>query len=541
MKKYFPPIFLILISVLPLAPLFSSNLFLGHDTESHIARLVAFYTSLSEGNLIPRWAGNLNLGYGHPVLMFLYPLTNYLGSFFHLLGFSFINSVRLVFIVSFIASGLTMYLFVKEIWGKTAGMLSAVIYLLSPYRFVDLYIRAALGEHLAFVFLPLVLWSFYKLSKNLNSQNLILSSTSLALLILSHNAISLIFMPFFIIYLLVLIKENKFSRAITIYFIICFFLGFSLSAFFWLPAFYEGKYTLRDILTDKEILNRLISFRRLFNFSWNFGGSETLPVQIGIINLLTLIFFPIFLFLKKKIKYQFIFILSFLFCILYLFLTIEPSRFIWEKVTLIQKFQFPWRFLSGVVLFTSLLTIPIIASLKGKIRFLIASSIIFFALIFSSPQWKTAGYLTKTDAYFIKDYQGTTDTGESSPIWSIRGMEAPPKAPLEVIEGNAKYKTLNRQTNKHEYKISAKSKTRLVDNTLYFPGWKVYVDGRETNIEFQDINYRGLITFWVNKGNHEVKIIFHETKLRIFSNYLSLLSIFIVILIAFKSRLPKKS
>src|SRR5579872_5283308 len=84
-----------------------------HDGQDHIARIANFYLNLQQGVIVPRWAENLNWGYGHPILEFLYPLPSYIASLFHFLGLSFIDSTKWVFILAEIASGLTMYHFVK--------------------------------------------------------------------------------------------------------------------------------------------------------------------------------------------------------------------------------------------------------------------------------------------------------------------------------------------------------------------------------------------------------------------------------------------
>jgi len=76
---------------------------------------------------------------------------------------------------------------------------------------------------------------------------------------------------------------------------------------------------------------------------------------------------------------------------------------------------------------------------------------------------------------------------------------------------------------------------RIRENTLYFPGWVVLVDGVETEIEFQDPSNRGLITFYVNKGNHIVNVLYKETKIRLFSNAISFISLIIsIVLIMFQ-------
>src|SRR3989339_786043 len=90
---------LFFISLLPLIGLVPNSLPITHDGADHVARIANFFQGLSEGVIIPRWASNLNWGYGHPILMFLYPLSSYIGSFFHTLGFSFVSSVNLVFVV----------------------------------------------------------------------------------------------------------------------------------------------------------------------------------------------------------------------------------------------------------------------------------------------------------------------------------------------------------------------------------------------------------------------------------------------------------
>ena len=79
-----------------------------------------------------------------------------------------------------------------------------------------------------------------------------------------------------------------------------------------------------------------------------------------------------------------------------------------------------------------------------------------------------------------------------------------------------------------------------MDNTVYFPGWQVEVDGNKAPIQFQDPNYRGLITFNVPKGMHNIEVIFGESPVRVVSNYLSLLGLVaVVILFALRSTIDK--
>jgi hypothetical protein len=101
-----------------------------------------------------------------------------------------------------------------------------------------------------------------------------------------------------------------------------------------------------------------------------------------------------------------------------------------------------------------------------------------------------------------------------------------------VIEGSGKIIQEKRKTTRHDYTVHSQTdKVRIRENTLYFPNWEVYVDGKKTNIEFQDRLNRGLITYWLPMGEHRVSIQFKDTKLRMVANLLSILT-FVTIFIA---------
>ena len=253
-------LYIFLISIIPLINLLTPGLPVTHDGLDHVARIASFYSSLSEGNIIPRWSGNINWGFGHPVLMFLYPLPSYIASFLHFIDISYINSLKLLFGISYILSGIFMYAWLRKIVSNIPALIGATIYLFSPYRFVDLYVRGAIGEHVAFTFMPLVMLSLWylfntKIQKSLKVLflNLIFVPFTVALLILSHNAISLLFIPYIFFYVLYLYYEKK-SKVKIIIAIFSILYGFLISFFFWFPAFIEGKYTLRDIVTKNKYI-----------------------------------------------------------------------------------------------------------------------------------------------------------------------------------------------------------------------------------------------------------------------------------------------
>jgi uncharacterized integral membrane protein len=528
-KKFFIPFFIILISIIPLLDLFHPGLPLTHDGQDHVARIANFYQNLSEGNIIPRWAGNLNWGYGHPILMFLYPLPSYTTSLFHFLGFSLIDSTKIVFGVAFLLSGLTMYLWIKNLFGVHVGIVAGMLYMLAPYRFVDLYVRGAMGEHVAFIFPPLICYFLYKLSKKNSHLFVVGGGLSVAGLLLSHNAISIMFFPLIFLYALYILWRSKNKMPLAISYMLFAMLGFALSSFFWIPAFFEGKYTLRDIVTTGEYASRYVRLEQFLYGSWSFGGTGEFSVQLGIVHWIMIAGSVALLSLKKTANEHKKFIVGLLIIIaIALFLMISQSSILWQNITLLQKFQFPWRFLSVVVFCSAVLGALVVSGVSKNYKKYVVGIVIFMTLFFSKDYMHAKGYLYKNDSFLSGIYNGTTDTGESSPIWSIRFMEKRPKAHMEIASGDAVIKELSRRTTVHAYEINATEKSRIVENTLYFPGWDVFVDGKKADIEFQDPAHRGLMTFFVDKGNHKVEVRFGETKLRALADLISAAALLIM-------------
>jgi uncharacterized membrane protein len=534
-KKHLGIIVLVLISLIPLFGLLQPGLPLTHDGQDHVARIANFYQSLSDGNIVPRWAGNLNWGYGHPILMFLYPLPSYVASFFHFLGFGFVDSLKIVFALSFVFSGLAMYLFAREIFGKEGGILAGALYMFAPYRFVDLYVRGAIGEHIAFIFPPLILYFMLMLSKKYSARNFIFCAASLAGLVISHNAITIMFAPIILCYLLILVLSNKNRKELAVRLFAALVLGVGLSAFFLIPAFFEGKYTLRDIVTEKEYGNRFVNPLTLIYSPWSYGITGQFSVQIGLLQLVGVLG-SVFWFVKfgKKSILRPIYLLFILIFGASIFIMLSQSKFIWDTFSILQKFQFPWRFLSVTVFSSALLSAFLILLIPKKRRVIFALCIVVLLVAVNINYIKPKGFLVKPESFYSSIYNGTTDTGESSPIWSIRFMEQRPSARREVLTGEAKIKEISRNSTKHIYEANViSSNARIVENTLYFPGWNVYVNNIKTNIEFQDPLNRGLMTFYLREGVNRVEVKFEDTGIRKGSNIVTIISFILLLLLAF--------
>ncbi len=117
-SSYFFIIFyIVLISIPLLIPYFHSGYFPTHDGEWAVVRLSDMFRELKDMQIPARFSGNLNSGYGYPLFNFAYPFPYYFGILFHILGFSFVNTTKILFALTIPFSALLCFL-LQEIFGK---------------------------------------------------------------------------------------------------------------------------------------------------------------------------------------------------------------------------------------------------------------------------------------------------------------------------------------------------------------------------------------------------------------------------------------
>lgn len=513
--KYRYYFLVLLVSLFPLAPFFvTSDLVHTSDGLVHIPRIAAFFKSLSDGQFPVRWAGDLNYGYGMPIFSFMYQLPYLISSLF--IVFGLVNAFKLTLAVSFLFSGVFMYLFAKEFFkDEKKALLVTLLYQFAPFHLVELLVRGSFGELFTYTFLPLVLYGVVRLEKKYTWANFFLVSLATFLLVISHNAVSLAFFGVVVLFVPFFINKKKW--------LLCFsalFCGLGLASYYFIPAILEHKYTLGDVYMQDLYKSNFAPW--YYFFIPNILKSETfrmgaVSMQFGLFHVLA-IFAGLFLLIKKKKDFSRVVLFSLLLIGISLFFMQPVSTVFWEKLSLLRQFQFPWRLLSVVAFATSFLGIIFFKFklLSNKLVFYFVCFLIIFSTVF---YWVPQEGFDKVNESYYKNFPLTTTYyGETDVIWTAGEFKAYPKTSVESIEGEAVIANYKKKSNIHTYSVTSKGQSKLVDHTEYFPGWKVYVNGKPVLIEFQDQNYRGEITFFVPPGVSDVRVVFGESPIRAVAN-----------------------
>ncbi|MBI4096927.1 MAG: glycosyltransferase family 39 protein, partial [Candidatus Levybacteria bacterium] len=279
-RKYPEFFILFTVSLIFLLPVLTGGFFLSHDSVTHVARTASYEKALSDGQLPPRWAEQANYGYGSPFMILFYPLASYLMIPLHLAGLSLESSYLVFNIIVFLLTSVGFYLWMRQLFPKAVALAAAIFYTALPYHFLIFYVRGAPGEALAFALLPFLFYCIEKISKKFSFSLILILGMLYAALMLSHNGISLIFTPIFLIYSFLRQKRAVLSVFSAIG------MGLLLSAHFWLPALEEAKYTnFLYYFGNMYKEHFLYGLTPIFS-SWGFGPAVNKPgglsAQVGI-------------------------------------------------------------------------------------------------------------------------------------------------------------------------------------------------------------------------------------------------------------------
>jgi len=546
-------ILLFVISIPTFIKMARPGYFPMHD-DMQAMRVLQLDRCVNDGQLPCRWVPDMGYGYGYPQFIFYSPLPYYSMEAFHLLGFSLLDSVKIVMSLGFLLAGMTMYLLGSSLWGRAGGLLSAILYLYAPYRASDLYSRGAVAEFTAMVFLPLIFYAIREFIKTKQTKNLIILSLSYSGLLLSHNLTTLAFTPLAAIWGLFYLYHYRRFRLLP-HLIFSALLGVGLSAFFVLPAFFEKPFVHLETMTVGyfNYLAHFVSLGQLFFSSfWGFGSSELGPYDdlgfaIGTLHWFLLGIALIFALLRfrRQRQYALPVLLLGLFFISSVFMTHQRSVFIWNNLPFLKYFQFPWRFLVIATFASSAAGGSLLAftsHLPTRKWLLITLS--FLVILLNFNFFKPQSWINITDQEKFSgpswDKQMTISIFDYLPIFANMPPSQPAPNQPELLEGAATVTDYQKGSHWQSGNLEVISDQATIRLPLfYYPGFTLTLDNKTHPLTYD--NPLGLITFTTPQGNHSFHVKLESTPIRRFSDILTLASLASLIIFSIRVYNQKKN
>ncbi|MCA9373412.1 glycosyltransferase family 39 protein, partial [Candidatus Woesebacteria bacterium] len=513
-KKLNPPVLLLLFSLLPIISIFRTGVYQSGDLTLHTTWLMSFFRSLSEGNIFPQWAADRVGGLGYPTFTFQYQTPYYLASLFHFLGLSFITSAKMVYVAAYLASAVTMYLWAKEEFGKKAAFVATFLYQFSPYYLVQMHFVNSFGETLSFAVLPLAFFGIIKYVSTLKYRWFVFAAVGFALTILTHQTVGLTSSLFLAVYLvLTSLRYNRSPKQIFVG-LLALLCGVLLTAYYWLPALQLSQYIQQASNHTMFFAN----FRDFFFTPWKFGllyqGSlGEVGWILGYPQWIVIALFSFLLFKNKIAKTDRSRALFFFssFCVLFILMQSVTKPF-WQ-LPLVNNFRLSTRLLLITAFFVSAvgaITVRNVSFLRlerlikirnskeqtkqqhffKKIRSnLFGICICSLALATTILNWGNRTMLPDIDDQYLLNNEYVNYVDPSLlPIWYKPNLQDQSRVSqiftehFEILAGEGTVQEIHRTSTNHLYQVTAQTPLSVRENTLYFPGWAVLLNGQATTI-----------------------------------------------------------
>jgi len=217
----------------------------------------------------------------------------------------------------------------------------------------------------------------------------------------------------------------------------------------------------------------------------------------------------------------------------YAFLTHGRSIFIWERLPLLQYAQFPWRLVALIVFYFSFIAgylttikIPRLFSRLGFI--LLSAAVIAWNMPFFHVERHTRVSFEEKMAGKQWEYQVTSGIFDYLP----RSAALPPGEPAFTIpvyvQGQGGILNYTSGSNWIQFDVNVSSASAQVMLPMFtFPGLTTTLDGKK--ISSSPDTDLGRVIIDVPKGIHTITAKIGYTPVRLFSDFLTLASIFVLI------------
>ena len=509
--------------------IFQPGFMYSHDSLWHVERIQNIF-SLVPHQFPVRWSPTLDNGYGIPLFNFAYPAPYYLGAFFMFLGLGPIKTYYALLFLAYFLGGVGVYLLGRR--NRLLGFTAAILYLLTPYQLLDIFVRGALGEVVALGLIPWVILSYQNISRS--GKISWYSPLPMALLFLSHNFYAYLFtglLTFFVIFLYRNRLKIIFSHLFSVL----------LSSFFLLPAFFEKSNLLITQTANNQFTSHFVYPAQLIYSKWIYLGSvignspNEMSFQLGIANLvigLVALGYFIYLALKHSLNTKILVYLTLL--AFAIFMTLPQSILFWFHLPLISSLQFPWRFIGPTaVLFTLLfLELGQVFYRTHRKAFQIFAIILVAISLFNTRNYHRPVKWMTDDEFLTLHYEyagknTTAHRDELVPRWAPVERWQPEGSSLQVSDG---VETRNLEEDLYRVSFLATApdnSSQAIYYKNYFPSWEGHVDSAMILLS---PSKSGEIIIPLSEGEHTYTIEIVNTPIAKLGNLISVVSLLLLTL-----------
>lgn len=520
------------VMIVACSPLVSKYCINGHDLEYHLLRI----ESLKEGILMGKPFLRINTlflgGAGYASSLFYPDFLLYISAILRVMGVGINAGYHIVVALSICLTYLSTHYCVKKMTGSVyPAMMAGLLVVLSPYYLGDVFIRGAVGEYFAFIFLPFVVYGIYNTLYEEMSKPWILA-IGFGGVLLTHTNSFIFCIAFGLVAFIVKWKAFKDNIKVLWKLLATVGITMAVTAFYWIP-----------------VLEMLITTPLYVNTAWI--GLEETAIQFSAIFssefpslgfLLVILAFPRILVKKNSQNRNIIGFADWLLVGGAIFAVLTTDIIPWDRLNKYLSFvQFPWRlFCLATVMLAMADAIVLYCFIKSYMEPLMQSSmkvltilllIIASALAFRFISNADITYYDYSDDYYsYKPFTCNIIAGEWLPE-AVESVGEISKNSDHMYDEAGNDVSFIRVKNTIEADI--KEDHQYVDVPfVYYRGYTATIDGEDgtkQNLSIDGSGNNGLLRVKLNGLRGHLKVKYSGTVLQWISTILSMMTVALLI------------
>ncbi|HTH52293.1 MAG TPA: 6-pyruvoyl-tetrahydropterin synthase-related protein [Pyrinomonadaceae bacterium] len=510
-----------------MSPIYLFGIPSGNDQSQHYQFAWTVYNSVRGGDIYPSFAADTNHGFGDYGLRFYPPLTYYVLAGLRAVTGDWYFATLIALTLVFFVGALGVYLWTRESFDERTALIAAALYTFIPYHLNEIYNNFLFAELFATAVLPFCFLYLHRTLQRPDMRNAIGLALSCSLLVVTHLPLTIMGVIAMTVYAAFSLRKADLLRQLG-------WIGGAAAATVALTAFYWSRWVpeLAWIThNSQKYFSTTWDYRTNFLFvasRWAHLSDDFLNLWFADLMLFVaiLVMAPAAIMLaideekrKKLLPLTAVFALATL-------LTTPLTAPIWDRLRILQKLQFPWRWLAvvsivvavfgsaGLVWSADQVKLGNKPALKAVMAVALASIAFMGVLIVKGPVYVSREKLNAD----IASFENSTGCDCWWPVWAKSEAFGQTE---KVVAGGREVSITSWSPRECMFSIPPGDATSATVKAWYYPRWIAQVNGVEQTPHSDE---NGRLTIDVPTAAANVSVRFVEPGYVIAATVISLLA-----------------
>jgi hypothetical protein len=486
------------------------------DMESHLNFVYAFRAAITEGGLYPAWA-NDNLGFGSVGIRFYPPLSSFMTALLLLASGDWHFAFSFSMFVWMCVGCFGMYLFIRE-WGTSVqGIFAGILYAVAPYHIAQVYRFFLYAEFAAMAVLPFFFLYLTRVCRRGNWRDVFPLAVTSAVLILTHIPVTVMVGLSLVVCVPILIDRRRW-RSILPQLLCSALAAAAATMFYWIRVVTEVMW-----VAHSDTQYTVAGYRlgpTLFPYTVTDYDTTFMSYlrHLDIVTVLTMaLLMPsvvVFIAGHRRVRGHAARVLAAvsLSAAFGSFMFSKPSAVLWTSIEILQRIQYPWRWLAlvtALAVASVALSLPnLVEAVKISRTTLVYAAVILILTFIAVDvrQIRGTGYRISRGAFneLAVDVRSRGVAEHWWPVWA-KGEAFAASDP--VFAGNRDIKIEEWVDEQRRFTIGEGDAGTIRLATFFYPYWRASVNSRTVE---PGMDENGTITLPIGEERSDVELRFEE-------------------------------